>query len=98
MADDVATSDLPCAVCGDAMTSVMSAECNWCDRRYHLNQRNDVPETKDCGQVWIDEQFLALQFACNDCLANDGPKSISPAAADAVPAARPARRRYRKRA
>jgi hypothetical protein len=55
---------LTCSVCGGAMTFAQSAECNWCDQRYHLNQRNDV-EAQDCGQVWIDEQFLALQFACN---------------------------------
>ena len=59
-----------CAVCGEGVDAKMSAECNWCDGRYHLNQRNDV-EGKDCGQVWIDEQYLALQFACNNCLASD---------------------------
>jgi hypothetical protein len=85
-----------CAVCGEPAALAMTAECNWCDRRYHLNQRNDV-EGKDCGQVWIDEQHLALQFACNDCLAAQG------MAADAKkpPARRevqvPGRRRYRKR-
>jgi hypothetical protein len=67
----------------------LSAECNWCDGRYHLNQRNDV-EAKDCGQVWIDEQFLALQFACHNCLAEDGKPVPKPAAA-------PERRRYRRR-
>ena len=73
------TEALNCAVCGEPMTFVQSAECNWCDQRYHLNQRNDV-EAKDCGQVWIDEQFLALQFACNNCLAADQPgASVAPA-------------------
>jgi hypothetical protein len=77
-----------CVVCGEATTPALSAECNWCDARYHLNQRNDI-EAKDCGQVWIDEQFLALQFACNNCLAGD---------AKPTPAAKPAeRRRYRRR-
>ncbi len=68
---------------------MLSAECNWCDGRYHLNQRNDV-EAKDCGQVWIDEQFLALQFACDNCLAGEAAPSLKPAAA-------PGRRRYRRR-
>jgi hypothetical protein len=67
----MATSNLPetviCAVCGENAPAAMTAECNWCDSVYHLNQRNDV-EGKDCGQVWIDEQYLALQFACNTCL------------------------------
>jgi hypothetical protein len=62
-------AEFRCVVCGDAVSEAMSAECNWCDSRYHLNQRNDV-EAKDCGQVWIDEQYLALQFACNNCLGN----------------------------
>jgi hypothetical protein len=84
---------LNCTVCGGPMTFAQSAECNWCDARYHLNQRNDV-EAVDCGQVWIDEQFLALQFACSNCL--------NGATAPAPPAARQVRvtserRRYRKR-
>ena len=49
----------------------MSADCNWCNSRYHLNQRNDI-EGKDCGQVWIDEQYMALQFACDRCLVEMG--------------------------
>ena len=82
-----------CVVCGKAAAIAMSAECNWCDGRYHLNQRNDV-EGQDCGQVWIDEQFLALQFACNNCLA----------AEDATPQEKPVsgtprrQRRYKRRA
>ena len=60
----------------------MTAECNWCDQPYHLNQRNDI-EAKDCGQVWIDEQYLALQFACNTCLGEgDGAPPITRAAPD----------------
>jgi hypothetical protein len=86
---------LKCAVCGESMTFVQSAECNWCDQRYHLNQRNDV-EAKDCGEVWIDEQFLALQFACNNCLAAQG---SNPSAAPVAKQVRVTgeRRRYRKR-
>jgi hypothetical protein len=89
------TEALKCGVCGEQMTFVQSAECNWCDARYHLNQRNDV-EAKDCGQVWIDEQFLALQFACNKCLEAEQP----PAATSAEPKplrVTSERRRYRKR-
>jgi hypothetical protein len=78
-----------CVVCGDAADPKLSAECNWCDGRYHLNQRNDV-DAKDCGQVWIDEQFLALQFACNNCLRDDVRETPGPDAA-------PQRRRYRRR-
>ncbi|MEX0750184.1 MAG: hypothetical protein WD359_05185 [Dehalococcoidia bacterium] len=88
------TAEYACVVCSETVTTEMSAECNWCDGRYHLNQRNDV-EAKDCGQVWIDEQYLALQFACANCLKGE---------TRAVRATRPARaapprsRKYRRRA
>jgi len=93
MTADATAETHVCAICGDSISLAMSAECNWCDRRYHLNQRNDVPDARDCGQVWIDEQFLALQFACNDCLAGNHP--TTPSAPRSAPAGR---RRYRKRA
>jgi hypothetical protein len=79
------------------MTLAASAECNWCGARYHLNQRNDAPG-KDCGRVWVDEQYLALQFACDTCLrdAEDAPASPADATTAAErPGAR--RRRYRRR-
>ena len=94
-----AVATVRCAVCGEDAPFAMTAECNWCDQRYHLNQRNDV-EAKDCGKVWIDEQFLALQFACDDCIAKDG-AAPSPAANAPVrePAPKPERqRRYKRRA
>ena len=87
----------------------MTAECNWCDQRFHLNQRNDV-EAKDCGAVWIDEQYMALQFACNACLADVDrtgaavpptarATSVAPAAQRAsASSSEPRRRRYRRRA
>ena len=68
-----------CTVCREPAALAMTAECNWCDARYHLNQRNDV-EGKDCGQVWVDEQYLALQFACNTCLAGTE-RDLRPSAA-----------------
>ena len=90
-----------CGVCSELVDARMSAECNWCDNRYHLNPRNDI-DAKDCGEVWIDEQYLALQFACNTCLS--GPAAESRAAhppSRAASRARPAAtrpRRYRRRA
>lgn len=94
------TEALNCAVCGEPIEPALSAECNWCDARFHLNQRNGL-ESKDCGQVWIDEQFLALQFACGNCLAAGGAPAAPPAAPEeaqrTAPDAEP-RRRYRKRA
>ena len=61
------TAATTCAVCGDPVTETASAVCNVCDRRFHLNQRNDA-DAKDCGDVWIDEQYLSLRYACFNCL------------------------------
>ena len=59
--------DPTCAVCGEPVEETASALCGVCDRRFHLNQRNDI-DGKDCGEVWIDEQYLSLRFACFNCL------------------------------
>ena len=82
----------PCAICGEALDERTSSVCSFCGERFHLNQRNDHPG-KDCGSVWINEQYLALEFACQRCLKND----------DAPPPPQPrilrprVRRRYRRR-
>ena len=62
-----ASTESTCAVCDEAADESASALCGECDRRFHLNLRNDR-EGKDCGEVWIDEQFLSLRFACYTCL------------------------------
>lgn len=56
-----------CAVCAEGVDESSSAVCNGCGQRFHLNLRNDR-EGKDCGQVWVNEEFLALEFACFMCL------------------------------
>ncbi len=56
-----------CAVCGQPAEESTSALCGECARPFHLNQRNDVDD-KDCGEVWVDDQFLSLRFACFTCL------------------------------
>ena len=56
-----------CSVCGEEMAAHNQATCDNCGQTYHLNQRMDLPG-KDCGQVWINEEHLALEFACNTCL------------------------------
>lgn len=104
MASDGASAPYTCIVCRQAVDASASAQCNWCDERFHLNQRNDIAG-KDCGQVWIDEQYMALRYACHACLAREAtPAAPSPAA---VPdETRPrrgrdrpaARRHYRRRA
>jgi hypothetical protein len=56
-----------CTVCREPVEEAASALCGQCDQRFHLNQRNDA-DGKDCGDVWIDEQYLSLRFACFTCL------------------------------
>ena len=53
-----------------------------------------VLRRSNCGAVWIDEQYLALQFACNTCLAKDGQ---APAPLPEPARRSGARRRYRRR-
>ena len=59
-----------CHVCHDPITDSTSAICNTCGNRFHLRLRNDA-EGRDCGEVWINEQFLSLEFACFTCLVRE---------------------------
>ena len=104
MATEPQAGTVVCIVCREEAALVATAECNWCDQRFHLNQRNDV-EAQDCGDVWIDEQYLALQFACAGCLAGDAAGSrgappargmTTPNAGRSLPSTR--QRRYKRRA
>lgn len=56
-----------CNVCGQPADDTNSALCNECDQRFHLRLRanSDGPE---CGEVWINAQYLSMEFACNKCL------------------------------
>jgi hypothetical protein len=84
-----------CAVCGEPGDQTEFSICNSCGEPFHLNQRNDTPG-KDCGMVWINEQFLALEFACQRCLDGDAAPPQRPAPRVLRP--RTAKRRYRRRA
>jgi hypothetical protein len=103
MATEPRAETVVCIVCREEAELRVTAECNWCDQRFHLNQRNDV-EAQDCGDVWIDEQYLALQFACAGCLSGDAagsrgaapPRHAPPPAGPRAPAVR--QRRYKRRA
>ena len=52
------------------MAPHMVARCDTCAQPFHLNHRTDLPG-EDCGQVWLDEEHLGLQFACNSCYAEN---------------------------
>jgi len=61
-----------CRVCGEAVDETNSAICNGCDLRFHLKLRQGQPG-KDCGEVWLDERYPALKFACFPCLRGEPP-------------------------
>jgi hypothetical protein len=56
-----------CVVCAERLDEVNSAVCGACGGSYHLIVRRDRPG-KDCGDVWVNEAYLALQYACSNCL------------------------------
>ncbi|PZC44889.1 MAG: hypothetical protein DK306_001664 [Chloroflexi bacterium] len=57
-----------CTVCGEAVESGASAFCSACGQAYHLVLTQDG-EGKNCGEVWLNEEYLALDFGCGRCLA-----------------------------
>ena len=70
-----------CIVCGEEALQGAAAICNRCGEIYHLVLTQDG-EGKDCGDVWLNEEILALEFACGNCIAaQDAP----PAGADPTP-------------
>lgn len=61
------TDTTPCRVCGETIAPDRAATCNNCLEPFHLRTRQDQDGT-DCGDVWIHDQNLSLEFACNLCL------------------------------
>ncbi len=71
------STDPTCGVCGEAAEDPTSVMCGDCDQPFHLNQRTDV-DGKDCGDVWVDEEYLSLRFACFNCLRGGVPPAGQP--------------------
>jgi hypothetical protein len=74
------TETATCCVCLETVDDSNASECNGCGQRYHLNQRNDRPG-KDCGDVWINDDTLALEFGCQTCIdavLQDAPPAVDP--------------------
>ena len=70
-APNTGSSNAPqCVVCADAVAEDASALCNNCGKPFHLILTNDGVG-KDCGEVWLNEDFMALEFGCQNCLAPD---------------------------
>jgi hypothetical protein len=61
---------LLCHVCGEPLLGTLT-HCNNCDRPFHLRQRADE-DGRECGEVWINEQYLTLEYACDVCLGKAG--------------------------
>ncbi len=57
---------LLCHVCSKPLLGDLTY-CNNCDRPFHLRQ-SEAGADPDCGEVWIHEQYLALEYACDTCL------------------------------
>jgi hypothetical protein len=57
----------PCHVCGDPLDRRAAALCDSCHRPFHLRLQQDSDD-RECGEVWVDDQFLKLQHACHVCL------------------------------
>ena len=61
-----------CRVCGELTEIYSTASCLQCGGTYHLALRNDIP-AKDCGQVWVNDEYQTLEFACDICLGRAAP-------------------------
>jgi hypothetical protein len=89
--------ELACSVCGEQTDERLSSVCSNCGERFHLNPRNDVPG-KDCGTVWINDNHLALEFACQRCLDGANDAQAAPPPEPRILRPRLGRRRYKKKA
>ncbi len=57
----------PCAVCGEPAAPDSRTDCYRCGEFFHL-RLTITADGPDCGDVWIDDEVMALQFACRNCL------------------------------
>lgn len=71
-----------CVVCAAPLQSDAQADCYRCGGYFHLALTTNST-VEDCGQVWIDDEVMALQSACNGCLDENGAASEQQAIDDA---------------
>ena len=72
---------LACQICDEPLGEHETADCYLCGKLFHL-QMLQTADGPDCGDVWIDDEVLALQFACRNCLeAHAAGQALSPEAA-----------------
>lgn len=84
MTDEVSTAEdvWPCSVCGEPAGPEARSDCYRCGEYFHL-RLTTTATGPDCGDVWIDDEVMALQFACRNCLDQ---QAESQAPTDAAPA------------
>ena len=63
----VAEETWPCSVCGEPAAPDARSDCYRCGEYFHL-RLTTTAIGPDCGDVWIDDEVMALQFACRTCL------------------------------
>ena len=71
-----------CHVCSGEIGDLELADCLLCGKQFHL-QLIEGAAGADCGDVWIDDEVLALQFACQPCILERAGASASEADAPA---------------
>ncbi len=99
MTTDAAHSEdtWPCSVCGEPAGPEARSDCYRCGEYFHL-RLTTTATGPDCGDVWIDDEVMALQFACRNCLAEQMGEPVPnddtpPAPEPAEPPERPRARR-----
>ena len=84
------TGSLVCHVCDGEIGDLELADCLLCGRQFHL-QMVEGAAGADCGDAWIDDEVLALQFACRPCIEKH--VGANAAGSDAAPARKAGQRR-----
>lgn len=85
--EDTPEETWPCSVCGEPAAPDARSDCYRCGEYFHL-RLTTTASGPDCGDVWIDDEVMALQFACRTCLAEQAGES-DPEAAGPTPPVQP---------
>lgn len=98
MTTDAPTSEgiWPCSVCGEPAAPDARSDCYRCGEFFHL-RLTTTATGPDCGDVWIDDEVMALQFACRTCLAEQAGETTSAPEAPSSPVEQESSRRPRAR-
>ena len=78
MTNETLTSEdvWPCVVCGEPASADARSDCYRCGEYFHL-RLTTTATGPDCGDVWIDDEVMALQFACRTCIAEQTGEAVA---------------------